>query len=130
MSSIKFKRGLVSTEPIQTLTSASTGTRVTSVGTTVFNTTASGDKVWVLNKPGMKGLTKTIIADVNSTALVTVRVDGGASTSSTAGFLLGTTARKIEFSTGAVAPKRAILRAYSADQWMLVHSSTGVALRG
>ena len=112
-------------DKVITLTNPSTSSQLEGYGTSIIvSGSTAGGNVFVLKKPLMKGATKTIIVDVNTTDNVDVI------THSTAKTLFGTTHATIRFSTGAasgVHPKRCRLIAATSDQWALLDLSTGVS---
>jgi len=117
-------------QQVQSLTQASTGTRIKAAGVTfIASNSTAGSNFFVLNPPKFAGQRKSLIVDVNSTDDVTVQTAASIN-SSGAGFIWGTTAQGVKFSTGAVPPKRAVLVGVSTSQWAVEYLSTGVTLVG
>jgi hypothetical protein len=108
---------------VQSLTSASTGTRISPRGLTILKTTATGDKTFVLDVP-RAGDVKEIVVDIASTATVTVRP------ASTAQTFYGTTSGTLLFTTAGSAglPKRARLAAVSSTSWAILNVSTAITV--
>lgn len=118
------------TLPVQSLTQATTSTDITNKGVTfIVSGSTAGGNVFSLAPPRVKGATKTIVVDVNTTDAVDV-VTAAAEGSSAAGFFFGTTGQALRFSTGAVAPKRAMLVGQSTSTWAVTYLSTGVTIIG
>jgi hypothetical protein len=106
---------------VQTLTQASTATRVNRHGTTVITSAGSGTvgtHGFVMDTPSV-GIRKTIIVDPNSTRTVTVF------NASTADTFLSSTGNSLVFSTGA-GVKAVTLVGISTAQWAIVSQTTGV----
>lgn len=106
-------------EEIQTLTGASTGTAVAPYGITFITVTTgqstANNLVYTMSSPGVAGIHKYIVADLNSTKEATIR------TASSAGTFYGTTKNSIVFSTGSThAGTVAHLVSYSSVRWALL----------
>ena len=116
--------GVVSS-PIQSLTGASTGTRIKNYGvTTITVTTGEGtanDLVYTIDAP-KAGYRKLVAADLNSTKTVTMR------TPSSGDVFFGSTKNSIAWSTGSTyAPTSVELLGLSTSQWMIVDIHTPLA---
>jgi hypothetical protein len=107
----------------QSLTSASTATRINPRGLTILKTTATGDKTFVLGVP-RAGDVKDIVVDIASTATVTIRP------ASTANTFYGTTSGTLLFTTvgSAGLPKRVRLAAVSSTSWAILNASTAITV--
>lgn len=116
-----FARGL--RENVQTLTSASTATRIEPTGVTLINSTG-GNKTFKFAQRPTKGDRKILVVDINSTGEVTV---GQASTAVT---FKGTTNGTILFTTvgSAALAKRVELIGLSSAQWIVHVQSTAITL--
>lgn len=112
-------------ERIQSLTQASTATRVTNFGVTAITSAGSGTAAthgFKIRKP-VKGMRKAILVDPNSTREVAIY-----NLSTTITFF-GSTANALVFSTGA-GHRKIELIGLSATQWGILAQSTGITLIG
>lgn len=105
---------------VQALTS--TGTAVNRHGVTTITASGSGTQTFGLQSP-VKGVRKTILVDLNSTADVAVALNSTTTT------FYGTTANLATFSTG-VGVKALELVGLSTSSWAVVSQTTGVTLSG
>lgn len=106
-------------DKIQSLTQASTATRINNYGvTTIAN--SSANNTFVLNAP-VQGLRKTIIADPNSTGEIVVVGP------TTTVLFYGSTNNIATFSTG-TGVKVLDLIGISATSWAIVSRTTGITL--
>lgn len=111
--------GSIHMDEIQTLTGASTGTAIAPYGIT-FITVTTGESTaanvtYTMSSPGVKGIHKYIVADLNSTKEAVVR------TASSAGTFYGTTKNSITFATGSTLPGTvAHLVSFSSVRWSLL----------
>lgn len=115
-----FARSGVSV-PVQALTAASTGTRITAYGATTITHSSAGDKAFRLSAP-LPGVEKHIFVRSASTAVVTIR------SNSTAVTFFPTTSNLLTCTSGAKVSVQLI--GLSATQWGIQARSTGVALAG
>lgn len=107
--------------PVQALTAASTGTRITSYGATSITHSTAGDKAFKLAAP-VTGVEKHIFIRSASTAVITIRAN------TTAVTFFPTTANLITCTSGAKVSLHLI--GLSATSWGIQARSTGVALAG
>jgi hypothetical protein len=104
-------------DKVQTITQASTVTRVLNYGVTVL-TNSSANNTFVLDSP-VAGLRKDILVDPNSTGEVSVV------NRSTATIFFGSTTNSVVFSTG-TGVKLLNLVGLSSASWGIVGRSTGL----
>ena len=114
-------------DDIQTLTGDSTATAVTNYGITFLTVTTgegtAANLVYTMNSPGKPGIHKYIVADLNSTKLVSVR------TASSAGTFYGSTKNSLAFTTGSTHTGTvAHLVSYSSLRWALLHAGAPLAV--
>ena len=114
-------------DEVQTLTGASTGTAVAPYGITFITVTTgegtAANLVYTMSSPGVAGIHKWIVADLNSTKLVSVR------TGSSAGTFYGSTKNALNFTTGSTHTGTvAHLVSYSSLRWALLSAGAPLAV--